>query len=58
MRTQENKGKVLIDSSETPGLIVDVVALTCDYITKNPKDVEAFVKGLYKAAGAHQGQSG
>ena len=44
-----NKGQVLIDSSKTPGLIVDVVALNCDYIAKNPKDVEALVKGLYKA---------
>ncbi|MBL8905169.1 MAG: ABC transporter substrate-binding protein [Rhizobiales bacterium] len=48
VRTKD-QGKVLIDSAETPGLIVDVVALTCDYIDKNPKDVEAFVKGLYKA---------
>lgn len=48
VRTKK-QGKVLIDSSETPGLIVDVVALTCDYIKNNPKDVEAFVKGLYKA---------
>jgi NitT/TauT family transport system substrate-binding protein len=46
---QKKEGKVLIDSSETPGLIVDVVDLTCDYIAKNPKDVEAFTKGLYKA---------
>lgn len=45
----KKQGKVLIDSAETPGLIVDVVALTCDYIKNNPKDVEAFVKGLYKA---------
>ena len=45
----KKQGKVLIDSSATPGLIVDVVALTCDYIDKNPKDVEAFVTGLYKA---------
>lgn len=48
VRTKD-QGKVLIDSAATPGLIVDVVALTCDYIDKNPKDVEAFVKGLYKA---------
>ena len=48
VRTKK-EGKVLIDSSETPGLIVDVVDLTCDYINNNPKDVEAFVKGLYKA---------
>ena len=45
----KKQGKVLIDSSATPGLIVDVVDLTCDYIKNNPKDVEAFVKGLYKA---------
>jgi NitT/TauT family transport system substrate-binding protein len=31
------------------GLIVDVVSLTCDYIEKNPKDVEALLKGFYKA---------
>ena len=45
----KKQGKVLIDSAETPGLIVDVVALTCDYIKNNPKDVEAFNKGLFKA---------
>ncbi len=44
-----NKGKVLIDSTETPGMIVDVVDLTCDYIEKNPADVQAMVDGLYKA---------
>src|SRR5262249_44002776 len=44
-----NKGQVLVDSSKTPGGIVDVVQLNCDYIKKNPKDVEALVKGLYKA---------
>jgi NitT/TauT family transport system substrate-binding protein len=48
VRTKK-QGKVLIDSSQTPGLIVDVVDLTCDYIKNNPKDVEAFVKGVYKA---------
>jgi len=48
VRTKK-QGKVLIDSSQTPGLIVDVVSLTCDYIQKNPKDVEAFVNGVYKA---------
>lgn len=46
---EKKQGKVLIDSSQTPGLIVDVVDLTCDYIKNNPKDVEAFNKGLYKA---------
>lgn len=44
-----NKGHVLIDSSKTPGAIVDVVDLNCDYIKKNPKDVAALVAGLYKA---------
>ncbi|MEI7598479.1 MAG: ABC transporter substrate-binding protein [Aestuariivirga sp.] len=48
VRTKK-QGKVLIDSAETPGLIVDVVDLTCDYIKNNPKDVEAFNKGLFKA---------
>jgi len=48
VRTKK-QGKVLIDSSQTPGLIVDVVDLTCDYIKNNPKDVEAFNKGLFKA---------
>jgi NitT/TauT family transport system substrate-binding protein len=48
VRTKK-QGKVLIDSSQTPGLIVDVVALTCDLIQKNPKDVEALNKGFYKA---------
>jgi NitT/TauT family transport system substrate-binding protein len=48
VRTKK-QGKVLIDSAQTPGLIVDVVDLTCDYIQKNPKDVEAFNKGVYKA---------
>ncbi|NVJ93536.1 MAG: ABC transporter substrate-binding protein [Methylocystaceae bacterium] len=44
-----DKGKVLVDSSQTPGAIVDVVALDCTYIKENPKDVKALVKGLYKA---------
>ena len=44
-----NKGHVLIDSSASPGVIVDVVELSCDFIKNNPKDVEALVKGLYKA---------
>ncbi len=46
---EKKQGKVLIDSTSTPGLIVDVVDLNCDYIKSNPKDVEALVKGLYKA---------
>lgn len=46
---QKGEGKVLIDSSETPGVIVDVVALSCDVIDKQPEDVKALVSGLYKA---------
>jgi len=46
---KENKGKVLITSAETPGLIVDVVALRCDVIANQADDVKALVEGLYKA---------
>ncbi|MBB4818197.1 NitT/TauT family transport system substrate-binding protein [Pseudomonas alcaligenes] len=46
---QKGEGKVLVDSSTTPGVIVDVVALSCDVIDKQPEDVKALVKGLYKA---------
>ncbi len=44
-----NKGKVLVDSSQTPGVIVDVVNLRCDVIEKQPEDVAALVDGLYRA---------
>jgi NitT/TauT family transport system substrate-binding protein len=46
---KKKQGRVLIDSSATPGTIVDVVALRCDYIEKHPADVAALVKGYYKA---------
>ncbi|MNN33482.1 putative aliphatic sulfonates-binding protein precursor [compost metagenome] len=46
---QKQQGKVLVDSTTTPGVIVDVVALNCDVIEKQPEDVKALVKGLYKA---------
>lgn len=46
---EQKKGKVLVDSSTTPGAIVDVVALRCDLIEKNPKDVEGFIRAYYKA---------
>ncbi len=45
----KNAGKVLIDSSATPGVIVDVVNLRCDVIEKQPQDVAALVDGLYRA---------
>lgn len=46
---KQGKGKVLVDSASTPGLIVDVVALKCDVIDKHPDDVKALIKGYYKA---------
>ncbi|KPA90119.1 ABC-type nitrate/sulfonate/bicarbonate transport system, periplasmic component [Pseudomonas asplenii] len=46
---EKGQGKVLVDSSATPGVIVDVVALSCDVIDRQPNDVKALVKGLYKA---------
>jgi NitT/TauT family transport system substrate-binding protein len=51
LSTVRNKkaGKVLVDSSTTPGVIVDVVALSCDVIDKQQDDVKALVAGLYKA---------
>ena len=44
-----NIGKVLIDSSSTPGVIIDVVQLSCDVIKNQADDVRALVKGYYKA---------
>lgn len=44
-----NIGKVLIDSSSTPGVIIDVVQLRCDVIQNQPEDVRTLVKGYYKA---------
>ncbi|WP_432696393.1 ABC transporter substrate-binding protein [Marinobacterium sp. YM272] len=49
VRSHDTGGKVLVDSSSTPGVIVDVVALNCDVIENQPEDVKALVKGLYKA---------
>jgi len=49
MVKQKGTGKVLVDSSATPGVIVDVVALDCDVIEQQPDDVKALVNGLYKA---------
>ncbi len=49
MVRQKGSGKVLVDSSATPGVIVDVVALDCGVIEKQPEDVKALVAGLYKA---------
>lgn len=45
----QNAGKVLVDSTATPGVIVDVVNLRCDVIEKQADDVAALVDGLYRA---------
>lgn len=42
-------GHVLIDSKQAPGIIVDVLELSCSVIEKQPDDVRALVKGYYKA---------
>ncbi len=44
-----NVGKVLVDSTSTPGIIVDVVNLRCDVIENQPEDVAALVDGIYRA---------
>ncbi len=46
---EQKIGKVLVSSDQTPGLIVDVIALRCDVIEKQPEDVKALVAGLQKA---------
>jgi NitT/TauT family transport system substrate-binding protein len=46
---KSGKGKVLIDSTAIPGVIVDVVELSCKVIKEQPDDVKALVAGLNKA---------
>ncbi|WP_227754416.1 ABC transporter substrate-binding protein [Stagnihabitans tardus] len=46
---EQKVGKVLVSSDQTPGLIVDVIALRCDTIQNQPEDVKALVAGLVKA---------
>lgn len=42
-------GHVLIDSSKTPGLIVDILVLRQDIIKADPAPIKATVAGWYKA---------
>jgi NitT/TauT family transport system substrate-binding protein len=42
-------GKVLVDSSSTPGVIADVLNLSCSTLKDKPKDSMGFIKALYKA---------
>jgi NitT/TauT family transport system substrate-binding protein len=56
----KHAGKVLIDSSTTPGVIVDVLELSCDVIKNQPNDVKALLTGLNRAVdylNAHQDQA-
>ncbi|MFG1401410.1 ABC transporter substrate-binding protein [Xanthobacter sediminis] len=46
---KSGKGQVLIDSTATPGAIVDTVGLKCDFIAANKAEIAAFVKAYYKA---------
>jgi NitT/TauT family transport system substrate-binding protein len=41
--------KVLIDSSTTPGVITDVMAVTCDTAQKRAKDIKAIVRAWNRA---------
>lgn len=45
----KNVGHVVLDSTKAPGVIVDVVELSCSVIEKQPEDVKALVAGYYKA---------
>ena len=42
-------GHVLLDSTKAPGVIVDVLELSCSVIENQPKDVKGLIKGYYKA---------
>lgn len=60
MVKQKKAGQVMVDSRQTPGVIVDVVALRCDVIDKQPADVRALVDGVNKAVAymkAHPAES-
>lgn len=46
---EHNKGKILVDSASTPGVILDVLAVRCDTIKNDPKDVQALVDGILEA---------
>lgn len=53
----KNAGKVLMDSSMTPGVIVDVLEISCNVLEERPEDVKGFIKALQRAVdymNAHQ----
>ncbi|MBW4022707.1 MAG: ABC transporter substrate-binding protein [Proteobacteria bacterium] len=46
---EHDKGKVLVNSASTPGVILDVLILRCDTIKNDPTDVQALVDGILEA---------
>lgn len=42
-------GKIVISSKESPGVIIDTLAMQPDFIKKNPQAVRAIVKSWYEA---------
>ncbi len=48
-KVREAKGKILVTSDQTPGVIIDTLAFQPDYIKKNPKVVQAFVDSWFEA---------
>ncbi|QIB34132.1 ABC transporter substrate-binding protein [Ancylobacter pratisalsi] len=45
----KNAGKVLMDSAATPGVIIDVLELSCSVLKDRPADAKGFIAGLQKA---------
>jgi hypothetical protein len=43
---EHDKGKVLINSAATPGVVLDVLILRCDTIKNDPTDVQALGDGI------------
>ena len=46
---EHDKGKILINSAATPGVILDVLVLRCATIKDDPQDVQALVDGILEA---------
>lgn len=51
-KVREAKGKIIVTSDQTPGVIIDTLAFQPDYIKKNPKVVQAFVDSWFEALDA------
>jgi NitT/TauT family transport system substrate-binding protein len=46
---RDNKGKILITSAETPGVIIDTLAFQPEFVKKSPKAVRAVVDSWFEA---------